>query len=87
VDRHAPLPVGTMRAELVRRRREERRLAYVECHDQSLVGDQALFFRLAGTDVYHHMAVGAPLTARLARAMALHKMARLLTCLPGSFRT
>lgn len=64
---------------------EERRLSYTECHDQSLVGDQALSFRLIGAAMYLHMgrrgesagpAAGHPVVER---GVALHKLSRLLS--------
>ncbi|EOD23951.1 hypothetical protein EMIHUDRAFT_206956 [Emiliania huxleyi CCMP1516] len=64
----APLPVC-----------DERRLAYAECHDQSLVGDQALAFRLMGAAMYDGMSAGAPPSPAVARGVALHKVSRLLT--------
>ena len=49
------LPMALIASELCRRRQEERRLAYCECHDQSLVGDQSLAFRLMGSDMCAEM--------------------------------
>ncbi|MGE4565010.1 MAG: alpha-amylase family glycosyl hydrolase, partial [Victivallaceae bacterium] len=34
--------------ELINRRRDEKTISYVECHDQSIVGGQTAIFRLAG---------------------------------------
>ena len=53
-------------------------ISYAECHDQALVGDQTLIFRLAGAAMYHHMHRDDPDPA-MDRAMALHKMIRLIT--------
>lgn len=64
--------------ELTRGRPEEKRFPYVECHDQALVGDQTLIFRLAGADMYEHMAIGRT-NHRVERALALTKMIRLMT--------
>jgi hypothetical protein len=61
-------------------RLDERRLSYTECHDQSLVGDQALVFRLMGPLMYTHMSLASPRSPVVERGMALHKISRLLTC-------
>ena len=57
-------------------------IAYVESHDQALVGDQTVMFRLAGARMYtdmdrvcHNLAID--------RATALHKLLRLLTAAAG----
>jgi 1,4-alpha-glucan branching enzyme len=42
--------------ELNNRRHDERTISYAESHDQALVGDQTLIFRLIGADMYDHMA-------------------------------
>ena len=57
-------------------------IAYVESHDQALVGDQTVMFRLAGAGMYTDMdrACHNPV---IDRAMALHKMLRLLTLSAG----
>ena len=64
--------------ELTNRRAHEKSISYAECHDQALVGDQTLIFRLAGAAMYHHMHRDDPDPA-MDRAMALHKMIRLIT--------
>lgn len=64
--------------ELTVHRPEERTISYAESHDQALVGDKTLMFRLADKDMYDHMMVGDESLA-IDRAMALHKMIRLLT--------
>ena len=57
-------------------------IAYVESHDQALVGDQTVMFRLAGAKMYTEMdrICHNPV---IDRAMALHKMLRLLTMSAG----
>ena len=57
-------------------------VAYVESHDQALVGDQTIMFRLAGAAMYDQMGVDCH-TPVIDRAMALHKMIRLLTMSAG----
>ena len=69
---------GHLWYELTNRRPHEKSISYAECHDQALVGDQTLIFRLAGAAMYHHMHRDDPDPA-MDRAMALHKMIRLIT--------
>jgi 1,4-alpha-glucan branching enzyme len=69
---------GHLWYELTNRRAHEKSISYAECHDQALVGDQTLIFRLAGAAMYHHMHRDDPDPA-MDRAMALHKMIRLIT--------
>lgn len=64
------------------RRPGEKTVAYVECHDQSIVGDQAMMFRLAGTNMYTDMSITCH-SLVIDRAMALHKLLRLLTAAAG----
>ena len=71
-------PIGRLWYELTAKRREEKCIGYVECHDQALVGGQAFFFRLAGESVYGGMGKSVQ-SMQIDRAMALHKMARLAT--------
>ncbi len=63
---------------LTDRRHDERTISYAESHDQALVGDQTLIFRLIGADIYNHMADWNG-TCRVERGVALHKMIRLIT--------
>lgn len=60
------------------RRPGERTVAYVESHDQALVGDKTLIFRLADAHMYTDMDK-ATHNLTIDRAIALHKMIRLLT--------
>lgn len=64
--------------ELSQHRPEEKTIAYAESHDQALVGDKTLIFRMADKDMYDHMMVGDD-NLTVDRAIALHKMIRLLT--------
>lgn len=64
--------------ELINRRAEEKTISYCESHDQALVGDKTIIFRLADKEMYWHMMVGDDNFA-VERAMALHKMIRLVT--------
>ncbi|RPJ73031.1 MAG: 1,4-alpha-glucan-branching enzyme, partial [Desulfobacteraceae bacterium] len=79
-DEHWPL--GHLWYELTNRRREEKTIAYAESHDQALVGDQSIIFRLIGADMYRHMQV-SDANLRVDRGVALHKMIRLITLAAG----
>lgn len=58
-------------------------IAYAESHDQALVGDQTLAFRLMGAEMYTNMSVLCP-SAVVDRGVALHKMIRLFTLFVGA---
>ena len=60
------------------RRPGEGTVAYVESHDQALVGDQTMIFRLAGANMYTDMNKTCH-NPRIDRAIALHKMIRLFS--------
>ena len=64
------------------RRPGEKTIAYVESHDQALVGDQTMIFRLAGASMYSDMHQDCH-NAHIDRAIALHKMVRLFTLAGG----
>ena len=64
--------------ELTNRRADEKTISYVESHDQALVGDKTVIFRLIDDKMYWHMTVGDN-DMTVARGMALHKMIRLVT--------
>ena len=64
--------------EVTNRRKDEKTVSYVESHDQALVGDKTLIFRLIDSDMYWHMQKGDE-NYRVHRGIALHKMIRLLT--------
>ncbi|MBO5721752.1 MAG: alpha amylase C-terminal domain-containing protein [Lentisphaeria bacterium] len=64
--------------ELTNRRRDERTISYLECHDQAIVGGQSAIFRLAGSDIYTKMRI-FDTNENITRAVAIHKLARLLT--------
>ena len=64
--------------ELIARRPEEKVITYAECHDQALVGDKTIMFRLADKEMYFCMDRASE-NYIIDRAMALHKMIRLVT--------
>lgn len=63
---------------LLDRRRDEPHVGYAESHDQALVGDKTLAFRLMDQEMYWNMAKGRE-TPVVDRGIALHKLVRLLT--------
>lgn len=71
-------PTGTLWYELNTRREEEKSISYSESHDQALVGDQTLLFRMIGSDMYYHMSMHDK-NYRVERGIALHKLIRLIT--------
>lgn len=71
-------PLGHLWHELTNRRNDEKTISYPESHDQALVGDQTLIFRLIGGDMYDHMQCGDE-NIRVDRGMAIHKLIRMIT--------
>ncbi len=74
--------IGKMWGEMCLRRPGENTIAYVESHDQALVGDKTMIFRLADAAMYTDMD-NACHTPVIDRATALHKMIRLFTLAAG----
>jgi 1,4-alpha-glucan branching enzyme len=70
--------MGGLWFELNNRRHDERTISYTESHDQALVGDQTLIFRLTGAAIYDHMRIDDD-HLDVQRGIALHKMIRLIT--------
>lgn len=64
--------------ELTNRRKEEKTISYAESHDQALVGDKTIIFRLIDDKMYWHMMVDDS-DLDVSRGIALHKMIRLIT--------
>ena len=64
--------------ELTNRRKDEMTISYAESHDQALVGDKTIIFRLIDADMYWHFKRGDE-TSTVTRGIALHKMIRLIT--------
>lgn len=67
---------------LTDRRPDVGTIAYAESHDQALVGDKTLAFRLMDKEMYFHMHKDDP-DLVIGRGMALHKMIRLITMALG----
>lgn len=64
--------------EVKDRRADEKTISYCESHDQALVGDKTIIFRLIDADMYWHFKHGDE-TNLVNRGIALHKMIRLVT--------
>jgi 1,4-alpha-glucan branching enzyme len=70
--------VNSIYYELTNRRNDEKTVGYAESHDQALVGDKTILFRLLDKEIYTNMAIGKP-SPIIDRGLALHKMIRLIT--------
>ncbi len=71
-------PLGHLWFELNNRRAGEKTISYSESHDQALVGDQTLIFRLIGVEMYDRMGLREA-NFRVDRGVALHKLIRFIT--------
>ena len=69
---------GEIWYELTNRRAEEKTISYAECHDQALVGDKTLIFRLIDKEMYYSMSLGSD-NLVVDRGVALVKMIKLVT--------
>jgi 1,4-alpha-glucan branching enzyme len=69
---------GEIWYELTNKRADERTISYAECHDQALVGDKTLIFRLVDKEMYYSMDKASS-NLLVDRGVALHKMIRLVT--------
>ena len=70
--------LGELAHTLSSHRPEEKVITYAESHDQALVGDKTLIFRLIDKEMYWHMDKDDP-DLTVERGVALHKLIRLLT--------
>lgn len=64
--------------ELIKKRAHEKTIGYVESHDQALVGDKTVIFRLVDKEMYFFMNKDAQ-NLIIDRGIALHKIIRLIT--------
>ena len=64
--------------EMTNRRADEKTISYAESHDQALVGDKTIIFRLIDADMYWHFSKDNR-NGMVDRGIALHKMIRLIT--------
>ena len=70
--------MGEIWWELTNKRADEKTISYAECHDQALVGDKTLIFRLMDKEMYTAMNVESR-NLIVDRGIALHKLIRLVT--------
>jgi len=70
--------MGKLWYELTSHRPHEKNIGYCESHDQALVGDKTIMFRLCDADMYTSMSK-IYTNSVIDRGIALHKMIRLLT--------
>ncbi len=70
--------VGEIFYRLTDKRKDEKTINYSESHDQALVGDKTIIFRLADADMYHNMHINT-INDNIERAIALHKIIQLST--------
>ncbi len=70
--------VGQIFYELTSKRLDEKVVSYAESHDQALVGDKTIIFRLIDKEMYFSMRKDQP-NLTVDRGIALHKMIRLAT--------
>ena len=70
--------VGDLFYQLTSKRLDEKVVSYAESHDQALVGDKTLIFRLIDKEMYFSMRKDQP-NLTVERGIALHKMIRLIT--------
>ncbi|MCQ2059274.1 MAG: alpha amylase C-terminal domain-containing protein [Bacteroidaceae bacterium] len=64
--------------ELTNRRQDEKTISYAESHDQALVGDKTISFRLMDSDMYWHFKKDS-VNYTVERGISLHKMIRLVS--------
>jgi 1,4-alpha-glucan branching enzyme len=69
---------GQLVHELTQHRPEEKIISYCESHDQALVGDKTLIFRMLDAEMYTGMTKSHH-SFTIDRGIALHKMIRLIT--------
>jgi 1,4-alpha-glucan branching enzyme len=70
--------MGKLMYELTQHRPEEKIISYCESHDQALVGDKTLIFRMIDAEMYYGMEKSFH-SITVDRGIALHKMIRLIT--------
>ncbi len=70
--------MGEIWWELTNKRADEKTVSYAECHDQALVGDKTIIFRLMDKEMYFAMNKASQ-NDIVDRGIALHKMIRLVT--------
>jgi 1,4-alpha-glucan branching enzyme len=78
--------VGDIFHQMNAHRDDEKVVNYAESHDQALVGDKTIIFRLIDKEMYFSMRKDQP-NLTVDRGIALHKMIRLITasCAGGAY--
>jgi 1,4-alpha-glucan branching enzyme len=74
--------ISALYYELTSKRKDEKTISYAESHDQALVGDKTLIFRLIDKEMYYSMGKASQ-NLVVDRGIALHKMIRLVTAATG----
>lgn len=74
--------MGNLWYTLINRRYGEPNISYCESHDQALVGDKTIAFRLMDADMYWKMDVNSK-SPVVDRGIALHKIIRLVSLAAG----
>ena len=70
--------MGEMWWQLTNKREDEKTISYAECHDQAMVGDKTIAFRLMDKEMYFSMNKDSQSDV-VDRGISLHKMIRLVT--------
>ena len=70
--------VGEILHELTSKRVDEKTISYAESHDQALVGDKTIAFRLMDKEMYFKMHINEQ-DLIVDRGLALHKLIRMIT--------
>ena len=70
--------MGGIYYELTNKREDEKTISYAECHDQAMVGDKTIIFRLMDKEMYFGMRKDSG-NVIVDRGVALDKMIRLIT--------
>jgi 1,4-alpha-glucan branching enzyme len=70
--------LGELFGTLLNRRYGEKHVGYAESHDQALVGDKTIAFRLMDKEMYWHMDKASQ-NVQIDRGIAMHKLIRLIT--------
>lgn len=78
--------VGDIFYQVTAHRNDEKVVSYAESHDQALVGDKTIIFRLIDKEMYYSMRKDQQ-NLTVERGMALHRMIRLITasCAGGAY--
>ena len=78
--------MGDIFYQLTSKRMDEKVVSYAESHDQALVGDKTIIFRLIDKEMYYSMRKDQP-NLIVDRGIALHKMIRMatLSCAGGAY--